>query len=55
MLEQTKSKSLDELEDLMGGFSREHADDNIEYDGLDTGDKLGAEVRVDERDSSGRR
>lgn len=55
MLEQTKSKSLDELEDLMGGFSREHADDNIEYDGSDTGDELGAEVRVDERDSSGRR
>jgi hypothetical protein len=26
MLEQTKNKSLDELEDLIGRFSREYAD-----------------------------
>jgi hypothetical protein len=50
MLEQTKNQSLDELEDLMGGFSREHADADIQDDGSDVGsDELGAEVRVDER------
>ena len=50
MLEQTKNKSLDELEDLMGGFSREYAD------GSNVGsDELGVEVGVDERDSGGHR
>jgi hypothetical protein len=34
----------------MGGFSREHADADIQDDGSDVGsDELGAEVRVDER------
>jgi hypothetical protein len=50
MLEQTKNKSLDELEDLMGGFSREFADDDIQDDGLGVGsDELRADVGVDER------
>ena len=50
MLEQTKNQSLDELEDLMGGFSREHADADIQDDSSDVGsDELGAEVGVDER------
>jgi hypothetical protein len=47
MLEQIKGKSLDELEDLMGGFSREHASDNAEDD---TADRSGEEVEVRIRD-----
>ena len=53
MLEQTKNQSLDELEDLMSGFSREYADDGIQDDGSDIGssDDPGPEVGVNERDS----
>jgi hypothetical protein len=51
MLEQTKNKSLDELEDLMGGFSREYADDDTQDDSSDVGsDELRAKAGVDERD-----
>src|SRR6266487_1815577 len=35
MLEQIKGKSLDELEDLMGGFSRDLAGDDIQDDSAD--------------------
>ena len=56
MLEQTKNQSLDELEDLMGGFSREYADDDIPDDRSDVGrDDPGVEVGVSERDSGGHR
>jgi hypothetical protein len=49
MLEQTKNKSLDELEDLIGRFSREYADYNIQDDGSDVGSgEFGAEANVDE-------
>jgi hypothetical protein len=56
MLEQTKNQSLDELEDLMGGFSREYADDDIQDDRSDIGSNdPGVEVGVNERDSGGNR
>ena len=47
MLEQIKNKSLDELEELMGGFSREHVDDDVWDDAVDAGDiddEIGTEV-----------
>ena len=50
MLEQTKNKSLDELEDLMSGFSREDANIDIQDDSSDVGSNtLRVEVKVDER------
>lgn len=50
MLEQIRKKSLDELEDLMSGFSREATGNRGDDDGSDVGSNgLGAEVRVDER------
>jgi hypothetical protein len=50
MLEQTKNKSLDELEEFMGWIGRKFADDDIQDDGSGVGsDELGAEVGVDER------
>ncbi|KAH6665072.1 hypothetical protein B0J14DRAFT_660758 [Halenospora varia] len=56
MLEQTKNQSLDKLEDLMGGFSQEYANDDIQDGGLDiSSDNPGAAVGVNERDSSGHR
>jgi len=40
---------LDELEDLIGTFSREYADDNIQDDGSDVGSgEFGAEQCVKE-------
>ena len=54
MLEQTKNKSLDELEDLMGGFSREYANNGVQDDDLGVGSNtLEAEVRVDVSSSNG--
>ena len=56
MLEQTKNKSLDELEDLMGGFSRECASGGTQDGGLGAGSHgLGVEVRVDERSADAHR
>jgi hypothetical protein len=46
MLEQTKNKSLDELEDLMGGYSREYVND-----GSQDGNGREGDLRVDERGS----
>ena len=44
-----RTKSLDELEDLIGTFSREYADDNIQDDGSDVGSgEFGAEQCVKE-------
>jgi hypothetical protein len=43
MLEQIKKKSLDELEDLMGGFSRDAVGDDIQDDTLNgSGDEISA-------------
>lgn len=56
MLERTKIKSLDALEDLMDGFSRQYADNNIQDDRSNIGsDDPGVEVGVNERDNDGHR
>jgi hypothetical protein len=48
MLEQIRGKSLDELEDLMGGFSRDYAGDDVQDDAIDiVGDQAAAEARDD--------
>jgi len=53
MLEQIKKKSLDELEELMGGFSRDAAGDNIQDDTSDaSGDDIGAGATGDGDDYS---
>jgi len=53
MLEQIKKKSLDELEELMGGFSRDAAGDNIQDDTSDaSGDDIGAGAAGDGDDHS---
>ncbi len=53
MLEQIKRKSLDELEDLMGGFSRDAAGDDIQDDPSDaSGSEIGASTIGDSDDRS---
>ncbi|KAN0103560.1 hypothetical protein V8E51_011873 [Hyaloscypha variabilis] len=53
MLEQIKKKSLDELEDLMGGFSRDAAGDDIQDDPSDaSGGEIGAGAVGDGDDRS---
>ena len=56
MLEQIKKKSLDELEDLMGGFSRDAAGDDIQGDASDaSGDEIGANDHSQSRSAGTRR
>lgn len=51
MLEQIKGKSLDELEDLMGEFSRDAAGDDLHDDSRDIGgDEAGSGARDDSED-----
>ncbi|KAN0108918.1 hypothetical protein V8E51_008660 [Hyaloscypha variabilis] len=53
MLEQIKKKSLDELEDLIGGFSRDAAGDDIQDDPSDaSGGEIGAGAVGDGDDRS---
>ncbi|KAN0090652.1 hypothetical protein V8E51_013788 [Hyaloscypha variabilis] len=53
ILEQIKKKSLDELEDLMGGFSRDAAGDDIQDDPSDaSGGEIGAGAVGDGDDRS---
>jgi hypothetical protein len=53
MLEQIKGRSLDELEDLTSGFSREPAGDDLQDDGREIrGDEVGSGVRNDDHSQS---
>jgi hypothetical protein len=53
ILEQIKKKSLDELEELMGGFSRDAAGDDIQDDASDaSGDNIAAGATGDGDDHS---
>jgi hypothetical protein len=50
MLEQIKKKSLNELKDLMGGFSQDAAGNNSQDNA--SGDEIGASVTGDSDDHS---